>query len=257
MKKDYSKIKVIGFDLDQTLYPKSSFIDEAIQIYIYHKISEHKGVSLVEAEKLFKDLYKGGRGLGGSTTLKMLGVPNHQEIVQEALERADIDQYLVPDQETLAILRQLKAKYGNIDILTGSNRANADKKLGKLGMSSADAPLFDHILTNDDGSKPNGDLYKQWMALYPALPPENFLYIGDRPRSDYEVPKTLGIESILVYCKTQDVAITCPQLASFKDIDSVLLSLTNTEKAVLEAKHEIKSGKVLKGNLDELTDTGD
>ncbi|MEK7645354.1 MAG: HAD hydrolase-like protein [Patescibacteria group bacterium] len=219
MRKDYSKIKVIGFDLDQTLYPKSSFIDEAIQIYIYHKISEHKGVSLTEAEKMFKDLYKEGRGLGGSTTLKMLGVPNHQDIVQEALERADIDDYLVPDQETLNILKRLKAKYQNIDILTGSNRTNANKKLGKLDMSHG---LFGHILTNDDGSKPNGDLYKQWMALYPDLSPENFLYIGDRPRSDYEVPKSLGIDSILVYCKAQDANIDCPQLTSFKDIDSVL-----------------------------------
>ncbi len=220
MKRDYSNIKVIGFDLDQTLYPKSSFIDEAIQIYIYHKISEHKDVSLAEAEKMFKDLYKEGRGLGGSTTLKMLGVPNHRDMVQEALERPDIDQYLVPDQETLAILQRLKAKYQNIDILTGSNRANADKKLGKLGMNNA---LFTHILTNDDGSKPNGDLYKQWLALYPDLSPENFLYIGDRPRSDYEVPKSLGIDSVLVYCKKQDPEIDCPQLASLKDIELTLL----------------------------------
>jgi|GEM_PF-1345556 len=224
MKKDYSNIKVIGFDLDQTLYPKSSFIDEAIQIYIYHKIAEHKGVSLAEAEKMFKDLYQGGRGLGGSTTLKMLGVPNHQDVVQEALERADIDQYLVPDQETLAILRRLKAKYGHIDILTGSNRANADKKLEKIGMSGTGNPLFNHILTNDDGPKPTGDLYRQWMAIYPGLTPENFLYIGDRPRSDYEVPKLLGIDAILVYCKNKDTSITCPQLATFKELESVLLS---------------------------------
>lgn len=219
--KDYSKIKVIGFDLDQTLYPKSSFIDEAIQIYIYHKISEHKKVSLMEAEKMFKDLYKEGRGFGGSTTLKMLGVPNHRDIVQEALERADIDQYLVPNHETLAILNRLKEKYGNIDILTGSNRTNAEKKLGKLGMNNG---LFGRILTNDEGSKPNGDLYKQWLALYPDLSSENFLYIGDRPRSDYEVPKSLGISSILVYCKNQDAAIACPQLASFKDTAAMLLN---------------------------------
>lgn len=220
MKKDYSKIKVIGFDLDQTLYPKSSVIDEAIQIYIYHKISEHKGVSLAEAEKMFKDLYQGGRGLGGSTTLKTLGIPDAANIVQEALERADIDQYLVPNQETITLLKRLKAKYKNIDILTGSNRANADKKLNKLGMSNG---LFGHILTNDEGSKPNGDLYKQWLALYPDLSPENFLYIGDRPRSDYEVPKSLGIDSILVYCKTHDTNIDCPQLASLKDIELTLL----------------------------------
>ncbi len=222
MKKDYSNIKVIGFDLDQTLYPKSSSIDEAIQIYIYHKIAEHKNVSLAEAEKMFKDLYQEGRGFGGSTTLKMLGVPNHQDIVQEALEQADIDQYLVPDQETLAVLQRLKAKYKNIDILTGSNRENAEKKLTKLGMAK-NKGLFGHILTNDDGSKPLGDLYRHWMALYPTLSPENFLYIGDRPRSDYEVPRSLGIDSILVYCKAQDPSIVCPQLGTFKEISDVLM----------------------------------
>lgn len=219
MKKELSKIRVIGFDLDQTLYPKSSVIDEAIQVYIYRKISEHKGVSLAEAEKMFKDLYKNGSGVSGSTALKTLDIPNASDIVQEALERADIDQFLIPNKETLAFLIRLKETYVGIDILTGSNGANAEKKLRKLGMFNG---IFGHILTDDDGEKRNGDLYKQWMALYPDLTPENFLYIGDRPRSDYEVPKSLGIDAILVYCKAHDPAITCPQLATFQELNSML-----------------------------------
>lgn len=219
MKKDYSNIKVIGFDLDQTLYPKSSVIDEAIQIYIYQKISDHKKVSLAEAEKMFKDLYKEGRGLGGSSTLKALGVPNAVDIVQEALENAEIDRYLLPDPETISILKQLKETYGNIDILTGSNRANTQKKLAKLALPQ---DLFTHILTSDEDSKSNGNLYRHWMSLYPDLSPEHFLYIGDRIRSDYEVPRSLGIDSILVYCRAKNDDVACPQLASFKEINKIL-----------------------------------
>ena len=53
---NFQNIKVIGFDLDQTLYPKSPEIDEAIQIYLYQKIAEHLGISIEVAENKFKEI---------------------------------------------------------------------------------------------------------------------------------------------------------------------------------------------------------
>src|SRR3989344_1286736 len=143
---DYrNEIKVIGFDLDQTLYPKSPEIDEAIQGYLYKKIAEHKNCGLEEAEKLFKGLYKEGRGLSGRKTMMELGVPNADQLVQEALEKADIEKFLTPNKETIGILNKLKETYGKVDLITGSDVNIANKKLKKLGMEN----IFSKIISAD------------------------------------------------------------------------------------------------------------
>lgn len=223
---DYKKqIKVIGLDMDQTLYPKSSEIDEAIQIYIYQKIAQHKNCNLNEAEKLFKDLYKEGRGLSGGKTLIRLGIPNAREVIQEALENADIAKFLQPNSEVLQLLQDLKKKYHNIDLITSSNKKNMTTKLRKM---SIPVNIFFHIITGSDSvSKSDGKAYELWLSFYENFKPEQFLYIGDKVSSDYVVPKKMGIQTILVNIKDRDDAIECPQFSSLIEIKSLLFSSKN------------------------------
>lgn len=216
---DFSNIKVIGFDLDQTLYPKSPKIDEAIQGYIYQKIAEHSGCSNEEARKLFTDLYQGGKGLSGSQTLTSLGIPNPKEVVQEALENADIAEFLLPDGEILDLLNKLKQKYEHVDLITGSIQPVAEKKLKKLNIPLS---LFDQVITGEVG-KSDGSSYHKWMSFYPNLIPEQFLYIGDREKSDYWIPKDLGIHSMLVNIAAPNNEINCLQLADLKSITNYLI----------------------------------
>lgn len=217
---DYKNtIKVIGFDLDQTLYPKSSEIDEAIQGYIYEKIAEYKKCSIEQADKLFNDLYQHGSGLSGSKTLAALGVPNGLEIVQEALGNADIDKFLVPNDDTIEFLNAIKKQYHNIDLITGSRMPLAILKLGKLAI---DKSIFNHILDTTI-SKSDGDAYRAWMNFYPLYKPTEFLYIGDRVSSDHLIPKELGIQTILVNIKKKDPALECPQLGSLEWPEDYLL----------------------------------
>lgn len=217
---DYKNtIKVIGFDLDQTLYPKSPEIDEAIQGYIYEKIAEYKQCSLEQADKLFNDLYQHGRGLSGSKTLAALGVPNGSEIVQEALENADIDKFLVPDNGIIEFLNAVKKQYRNIDLITGSRMPLAILKLGKL---TIDKSIFNHILDSSI-SKSDGSVYRAWMNFYPLYKPTKFLYIGDRVSSDHLIPKELGIQTILVNIKKKDPSLECPQLGSLEELRKYLI----------------------------------
>jgi FMN phosphatase YigB (HAD superfamily) len=216
---DTSSIRVIGFDLDQTLYPKSPEVDEAIQKYIYEKIAEHRSCSLEEARNLFREQYQEGKGLSGSKSLEALGVPNAREIVQEALERADIASTLVADPRTLELLTYLKSKYKNIDIVTGSNSPITLKKLEKLNLSTA---LFNHLITDSDAAKSDGEAYRLWLSKYPNLTPTNFLYIGDRVSSDYEIPKTLGIKSVLVNLSKKDEMLPVLQLSSLLELKDIL-----------------------------------
>jgi FMN phosphatase YigB (HAD superfamily) len=216
---DFSQIKVIGFDLDQTLYPKSPKIDEAIQSYIYEKIANHKSCSLAEARKLFTDLYQGGKGLTGSQTLVALEIPNPKEIVQEALENADIAEFLVPDAEVLALLTLIKKHYQHLDLITGSILAIAKNKLAKLAIPIT---IFDQVITGEI-AKSDGSAYVEWLRRYPHLEPKQFLYIGDREKSDYWVPKELGINAILVNIKTPSLDVHCPQLDSLNALSEHLL----------------------------------
>jgi FMN phosphatase YigB (HAD superfamily) len=219
---NYSNIKVIGFDLDQTLYPKSPEIDEAIQGYIYEKISKKLSVDLAEAKIKFDNLYQKGRGLSGSKTLISLGFETDiaKNIVQEALENAPIAKFLRPDQETIHLLEKIKNNYPSIDLITGSNKTNAMTKLEKLEVSEK---LFSHIITANDASKSDSSAFHLWLSFYPDLKPENFLYVGDRISSDFEKPKEVGIQSILVNIQTPDQTVDCPQLPSLLEIPKYLL----------------------------------
>lgn len=211
-------IRVIGFDLDQTLYPKSPEVDTAIQEYILEKIAEHKNIALKEANRLFSDLYQSGKGLSGSQTVTALGVPNGKEIIQEALERANIIETLRPDQRVIDLLHDLGCRYAGVDLLTGSNRSNAEEKLRTLGIPNQ---YFAHSITADDALKSDGSAYRQWMSCYNFYP-EQFLYVGDRVMSDYEIPKKLGIKGILVNIQFPDTSLDAPQLSSILDLRSVL-----------------------------------
>jgi len=215
-------IKVIGFDLDQTLYQKSPEIDQAIQKYIYQKIAEHIQCSLEQAQKMFKELYRDGKGLSGKQTLAKLGVPHGDNIVQEALERADIDRFLVPNSSTLELLHAVKKQYQGIDLITGSGRHQVQSKLEKLLIPEI---IFDHILdaTIPEVSKSDGSAYRTWMNFYPLYKPEEFLYIGDRASSDHLIPKEFGIQTILVNIKKKDPALACLQLESLVLLEGYLI----------------------------------
>jgi len=212
-------IRIIGFDLDQTLYPKSPEIDESIQSYIYVKIAEHKSCSLEEGQRLFKSYYP---KLSGSKTLMALGVPDARNIVQEALERADIDKFLTPNQDVHKLLVDLKHHFGSLSLLTGSNKPIALKKLSKLEI---DPSLFEFVITGET-PKSDGTAFRQWLAYFKAkdssLTPEEFLYVGDRVSTDVEMPATLGIKSLLVNVKKEE-EVDVPQFTSLLDIRDYLL----------------------------------
>lgn len=218
---NFKNIKVIGFDLDQTLYPKSPEIDSAIQEYIHKKIASRLNVDLTAAKNKFRELYRDGQGLSGRKTLLELGFPEEEasEIVQEALENADIAKFLKPNPKVKSALEKLKEKYA-LDILTGSSYKIASQKLASLQIDSS---LFNNLITDESGSKHDGSAYKLWFSKYPQLSHEQFLYIGDRPKTDYETPSKLGINCILVNMKEPDNSYLCLQLKDILEIETFLL----------------------------------
>ncbi len=209
------EIKAIGFDLDQTLYPKSQEIDRAIQQYLYQKISEVKRCGIDEAERLFKSLYPEH---SGRETMIKLGVPNAAEVVQEALEKADIAPYLKPNTEVQQLLKTLKEKYRHIALITGSGEQNAKDKLKALEIP---LEIFEIVIYGDT-SKRDGTAYKQWMQKLPHIKPEEFLYIGDRAVTDVYPAQDLGMKTILVNVKEIHKKLKVLQLSALLDLKKIL-----------------------------------
>jgi FMN phosphatase YigB (HAD superfamily) len=218
---DLSDIKVIGFDLDQTLYPKSPEIDEAIRKPIYKEISKFLKVDSDRAKDLFNCIHQDGRGLSGRKTLIKLGADPEtaDKVVQDAVENSDIAKFLTPRKEVSDFLEDLKKKYSHIDLITGSHTENALAKLGRLGVKRE---LFDHIIAGEVASKTDKTAYSLWFSYYPQLKADNFLYIGDRISSDYEIPREIGIHSILVNIEKADSSLNCIQLSSFIELSNHL-----------------------------------
>lgn len=217
------KIKVVGFDLDQTLYPKSEAIDQAIQQFIYKEIADFMGISTEDAKDEFHRYYKYGSGLSGSKSLEALGLANAKSIVQEALESADIAKELEPDEKTNELLTQLRDEFLRIDLITGSNKEQAVKKLDALAIPK---DTFSVIITGDIASKSAEDetnAYHCWLENYPSLEPMNLVYVGDRASLDHVIPSSYGIQTMLVNVATPNKQYDCPQLKTLYAIRDFLL----------------------------------
>lgn len=216
--KDLSDIKVIGFDLDQTLYPRNPGIDLAIRNYIYAKVADAQKVDLDEAKVLFDDAYD-TQGLSGSQALAKLNVDNPGETMQLALEEADISRLLSPISATIELIDELKVNY-SVDMITGSHRSIALEKLIAIDINK---DKFVNLITGDQYAKSNGSAFEEWLLRYPDYKPENFIYIGDRVSTDSIVPAGYGIRSILVNSLKHDDSAKGPQLSDISEIEQFFL----------------------------------
>jgi FMN phosphatase YigB (HAD superfamily) len=216
---DPTGIEVVGFDLDNTLYPVTDAMNDEIQHYIYGHIAEELGTDIETAEALFHQHYKHGHGLSGGASLRALGVSS-EGVVQRALEEADIAQHLEPDGETLRLLDDLLRRYHSVDLLTGSDIDQTRRKLGALAIPPE---VFGVIITGDMAEKGNGDAFRMWLGRYDRLQPAQLVNVGDRPQLDHIAPMRLGIRSILVNMKVVDPTIACPQLPSLHEVRCLLL----------------------------------
>lgn len=217
---DYkNQIKVVGFDMDQTLYEKSPEIDEAIQEYLYEKIAKKYNCSKKEAKELFQEHYKYGSGIGGGSTMNILGFENGKELVQEALENADIAKFLTPNAEKTEMLKQISQNYV-LDLITGSYKKQVERRFEKMEIP---IELFNNVITQDIASKNLGDAYKIWLSYYPEFAFGEFLYVGDRVSSDFIIPKEMGINSILVNQSLVDESLSCPQLTNLFGVKEYLI----------------------------------
>lgn len=196
---DRKLIKVVGFDLDGTLYPTTPEIQERIRGKIAEKIAAACGIDVKKARIVFDEKYE--RFLSGSKTLDEIGREygadfSNREVVQEAVEEANILDLIDENPRLVGMLQRLSG-HRELDLLTSSEENLALQKLGRIGLSRY---FFRFFLTKKQGSKTTGEKYKLWLSKRVFVPfaPEEHLYVGDNERQDVDIPGALGIRTCVI-----------------------------------------------------------
>jgi FMN phosphatase YigB (HAD superfamily) len=205
MLENQQQIKVIGFDLDNTLYPHTPEIQRRIKEKIYKKTASLIGIQREDAREMFERLYNSegnSYSSSGSRTIEEIGKrygkrvskEKGSEIVNGAVAEASILDLIEPNPPLKEMLRKLAGKM-DLDLITNSSHYLTFAKLERIGI---DYKVFSHMLIGGEhGSKSDGGVYRYWLSLR-NLKPEQYMYVGDNLKQDVEPPKKLGIKTCMI-----------------------------------------------------------
>ncbi len=208
-------IKAIGFDLDQTLYPPNSEIDDLIRNEIARRILERKPeLGDIKTTRL---VYEQKHKTTGSWVgiLKEEGFEKPDELLNEWFSFVNPGiVYLIPKDEVLRdIMSFLKKKY-SLFLITNTPEDLSIPRLNKIGLEKT---LFDYALFGSDpdfGSKAKGTPFKNLLNKSPYKPDEH-VYVGDSLKADILPAKSYGMKTISVGSYIQEADFS---IQSIKDI---------------------------------------
>jgi putative hydrolase of the HAD superfamily len=176
------------FDLDNTLYPRSTNlfrqVDDRIRTYVCRLLNVEED----EAERIQKNFYR-----VHGTTLRGLML-THNVDPDEFLEFVhDIDHSVVKPDPALgeALLRLPGKKY----IFTNGSRQHAEKVAERLGLPTHFSDIFDIVAANLV-PKPERETYDRFVERF-CVAPERAAMFDDLTRN-LVVPKTVGMTTVLV-----------------------------------------------------------
>ena len=176
------------FDLDNTLYPRSTNlfrqVDERIRAYVRRLLN----VDEAEADRIQKTFYR-----EHGTTLRGLMLRHNVDPDDFLSFVHDIDHSVVPADPALgaALLRLPGKKY----IFTNGSRGHAEKVAARLGFPEHFSDIFDIIAANLV-PKPERETYDRFVKRF-GLRPERAAMFEDLTRN-LIVPKSIGMKTVLV-----------------------------------------------------------
>lgn len=182
-----SRIKIIAFDADDTLWANESFFQETEADYcrLFSDVLPGKAISeeLLKTEMHNLSLY--GYGAKGFTlsmietalriTGKQLNADTVERILQLGKNLLDMPIELLPDVKE--VLMKLKGHY-KLVVATKGDLLDQKRKLSKSGLTS----MFDHVEIMSDKQQED---YEQLISSLNCQPNE-FLMVGNSLKSDIE-----------------------------------------------------------------------
>ncbi len=213
MDQRFKDIKVIGWDMDTTLYKPDPELGRAFFNGCIEEVARVKNLSFDKA----KDLFEAERAKKDSTTQALinLGVGNFRT-VWEIQKRIGKVNYLKKDPKLPLLFNKL-TKYRHF-IISNSVPEEIETVLSAIGLS---ASYFERLISVEEAGEPKPSLKPFELLLkLTGLPAEVHVYIGDRERVDIEPAKKMGFKTIMVWGQSALADISVPTVY---DIPGVLL----------------------------------
>ena len=185
-------MKVICFDLDDTLYKEIDYLKSA-----YREISAIAvGNNQIKAESAYEVMLKaylaGGNAFNQLNSF--LGIDRPVKDYLEIYRNHKPDINLTEDVVTT--LDKLKSAGCVIGLITDGRSVQQRHKIDALGLYRWISDEDIEISEEFGSEKPNLANYEYFMNRYPQA--AEFFYVGDNPKKDFAAPNELGWKTVLL-----------------------------------------------------------
>ncbi|MEK6871615.1 MAG: HAD family hydrolase [Nanoarchaeota archaeon] len=210
------KISCVGFDLDNTLFKPNAAINERIREYACRRASEvlHQPYEIVRSA--FNEHYN--RLQSGRRSLQVIGVENVDEIMQSALEKADIVSLLQKDRALDLMIRKLSHRY-KLFLITTNMESTALRKLSALGIEEHFFYPKIYELENKLYKRLDGSAF-QYVSRIHSTDLSQMLFVGDREETDILPAKKLALTTAIVNATSSHADY---QLQNIYQLEEILL----------------------------------
>jgi putative hydrolase of the HAD superfamily len=185
-----STYRVLFLDLDDTLYPSTCGLWEAIGNRIMVFMTDRLSISAKRANKLRADYFQ-----AYGTTLNGLRIHHNVDPLDylNFVHDVPIDTFLKPDRELREMLTNVVQKRV---IFTNASRDHAERVLNQLGIEKQIDQVID-IISLDYNNKPEPSAYSRALSLTGENDPSACVLVDDRSRN--LIPgKAMGMATVLV-----------------------------------------------------------
>ena len=179
-------MKIIAFDLDDTLYKEIYYLKSAYR-EIALKVAQGDRMLASELLAQMVNTFR-NRGNAFKRLNKLLGLKTPVEEYLAMYRTHHPDIHL--DEEVVEALDALKAADCTLALITDGRSVQQRNKIAALGLNRWIADE-DIVISEEIGSeKPDEANYRRIMNLHPDA--DRFIYIGDNPAKDFIAPNRLG-----------------------------------------------------------------
>lgn len=228
-------MRVLCFDLDDTLYPERRFVLSGFQA-VGERVQELLGVEHFGGT-LVTLFAQGFRGNTFNVALERLGIAYSQDLIDHLVSvyryhRPRIHLY----RDAEETLRHLHGKLP-LAIITDGVLQTQRNKVTTLGIE----PLFDVIVYTDAFNppcpKPSLKPFEAIMHHFGVGGPE-CVYVGNDPAKDFDAPNYLGWDTVQVVrpMSVHDPVVERPFFASYKEPKTRVQSLTELARLLCSAQ---------------------
>lgn len=207
-------IKLVGFDLDQTLYKETAVTRRVYRDALYKLLAESLKIPYSEAKKRFLKSYE---VLGsGTEAVRVMGIKNPEKFSAEVSTRAQQHLYLKRDERLVRLIQYLKSRY-TLFLITASGEEASCLKLEKMGLSPEYDFKYRIFGDSPHGGKTIGRSFRRMVELSRRKPQEH-LYVGDREATDIIPAQKVGMQTAMAWHKSRIADIELPTIYDLKKI---------------------------------------